>query len=75
MTVELPQIGLIGMLYIMAFLSFIVCYLANHQSTDKANPITGFWVFISVISGITLMATFVLATLLLIVRNYNPGVC
>jgi uncharacterized membrane protein len=64
---ELPQLGIMGTLYLMALGSFIVCWLASRQGSSN-----GFWVFISVLSGGSLVVTFAIATFLLIANGCGP---
>jgi hypothetical protein len=61
---ELPQFGITSTMYLMALVAFFVCWFASRQGSSN-----GFWVFISILSGITLVVTFALGTLFMIIHG------
>lgn len=67
---DLPQFGIIGTLYLMAFAAFLLCWFSSRSiKASKDSTTSGFWVFIAIISGATLVIAFSTASIIMIVQN------
>lgn len=64
---DLPQLGLVGQMYLMAMAAFFICWLASRASNEGKH---GFWTFISILFGCALVATLTIGTIALIAQNF-----